>query len=806
MRTRHIRAVELLIFPACLCSVLTAQTSANQQATDPQSAIGQPQAVNPNSTEFPHDRTAPPSAVVPPTGETPSVWNGYETHFAIEFGGRALSGTGNADVYATFVNLQPGVRLLDESLDLHSINHDGSFFDDLSENSFGIGGDPNQAVHLRASKHKWYQFEGGWRRDLNFWDYNLLGNPLNPPTSVPFVPINVSPKLLDLSRRMLDLDLRLFPDSNLQFVLGYAHYDNGGPSFTAVHVGTEAGLFQHWRDIADSYHFGISWFAAERSRLTYDQFYTHEKSDTNNFLNSFPFLLSNGTPVNLGLTFNTTNGSPCGTPFIGPFVNPACNLFLGYSNVSPYSTDIPTEQLSFHTSYFPRLHLTGRASYTGAETHLPRAQELFNGIDSLFGYRTSSQTGSGSAQMITSSADLGITYDLTEKLSIDDQLRWYYYRVPTGTSYLQTYLFAPTALSPINTFPSPGCPPPYTGPGCPQHTFLSPADVSTVLYAFDQSQNQTRNIFELHYDFSSKLTAYIGHHFERQGIVFAFSDANLSLYFPTLAIRGGCTPPLPPNGVCVSPFSESFFTPVQINTQGGLIGFAAQPLPKFRLNADVQIDYSDNVFTNIMPRHMQWYRAKAIYNPRNWLNLSANMNIRELRNLADGLGNLQHNRAFSFATVLTPSRYWGLDANYTYSNLYTNLNVCFVETPAPSFASVTPLCTTAYLLTLSYYRNIDHFGSANLMLKPVNRTTLTLGYTISSTTGSNLLLNSYAPLGPAAINYHLPSAALVIDLAKHWTLKGGWNYYEYREKSPLGPIAPRNFGTDLISISLRYAM
>ena len=43
--------------------------------------------------------------------------------------------------------------------------------------------------------------------------------------------------------------------------------------------------------------------------FSYDQFYTHNKSDTNDFLNSFPYSLSNGTPVNLGVTFG--NGSPC---------------------------------------------------------------------------------------------------------------------------------------------------------------------------------------------------------------------------------------------------------------------------------------------------------------------------------------------------------------------------------------------------------------------------------------------------------------------------------------------------------------
>lgn len=808
MRRSSLPALLVPVVAVYLLPHLSAQTNTNLQSTNTQAAAGsepQPPTADPNTADFPHNSPGPPSEIIPPGTETPPVWDGYETHFAVEFGGRTLTQSGNNDVYATFVNLQPGVRLFDQSLVMHSIQHNGSLFDDLSENSFGLGGDPNEAVHLRANKNRWYQFDGGWRRDINFWDYNLLANPLNPPNSNPFIPVNVSPHLLDLSRKMLDSDLRLFPDSKLQFVLAYSHYDNSGPSLTTVHIGTEAELFQQWRDIADSYHFGASWLPVERTRLTYDQFYTHQKSDTNDLLNDLPYLFTNGQPVNLGITFNTPGRSPCAAPLIGPYANPACNLFLGYSNSSPYSTDIPTEQVSFQTNYFRRLHITGRGSYTGARTDVPHAQELFNGIDSLFGYRTSTQLGSGSAEMITTSTDIGVTYDVTEKLSIDDQLRWYYYRIPTGTSYTLDYLFAATALSPINTFPSAACLAPYAGSGCPFHSFLSPADMSTVLYAFYQAQNQKRNTFEVHYDFSSKLTGYVGYKFERQDIVFAFSDANLSLYFPVNALRGGCTLPLP-GGVCTSSFSESFFNPIQINTQGGLIGIAARPAPKLRLNADMEVDYADNIFTNIQPRHTQWYRAKAIYNPKNWLNVSASLNIRELRDLEGGLGDMQHNRAISFATVLTPSPHWGISLNYGYQNIYTALNICFVETPAPSFASVTPLCTSAYLQALSYYRNVDNFGSTNLMLRPVQRTTLTLGYTVSSTTGSNLLLNPYAPLGPAAINYNLPSAALAVDLAKHWTLKAGWNLYDYREKSPPGPVFPRNFRADLVSVSLRYAM
>ena len=79
---------------------------------------------------------------------------------------------------------------------MQSLDHQGFLFDDLYLNSFGWGGDPNNALRLRADKDKWYNLQGSFRRDHYFSDYNLLANPLNPPTSNPSIPALNSPNLL----------------------------------------------------------------------------------------------------------------------------------------------------------------------------------------------------------------------------------------------------------------------------------------------------------------------------------------------------------------------------------------------------------------------------------------------------------------------------------------------------------------------------------------------------------------------------------------------------------------------------------
>ena len=778
------------------CFVLSAQTATNNQAPPTESQS----AENPNASQFPHNNISPPSDVAPPITETPGLWKGYEAHFAVELGGRALSQTGNADMYATYVNLQPGFRLLDQSLEMHSANHNGLLFDDLSESTFGLGGDPNEVVQLRAAKNHWYDFGGSWRRDLNFWDYNLIGNPLNPPG---YPPVNVSPALLDLSRKMLDLNLTLLPQSKIYFVLGYAHYYNGGSSLTTNHQGTETELTQPWRETSDSYHLGASWAPVEGTRFTYDQFYTHNKTDTNDYLNTFPYSLSNGTPVNLGIVYNSS--SPCSQPFVGSFVNPSCNLFTGYSFTAPYYTNIPTEQLGFQTNYFERFQITGRASYTGAQTHLPNSAEVFNGFTSKSGTTQSIQTGPATIQQITTSADFGITYDVTDRFWIDDQFRWYAYRIPSGASFLQTYLYSASPLVPANSFPSAACPPPYTADGCPQHSSKAGPDVSTTNYSMFQSQNRGRNTFEVHYDFATNVTGYIGYQFEHQNIVLDGTTSGLSTYFPTMANRGGCSPS-PVNGTCQTSSFAVSSSGVQINANSGVAGMAAKLKHNLRLNGDVEVGYADNVFTNIMPRHWQLYRAKANYAPKKWLNLNGNLRIQESQNLAGGLDNKQHNRSFSVGAVFPVSTRWGLDANYTYDNFLSNINICFNETPTPAFATTTPICPVGYLTALSYYHYTNNFGSANIFFHPLQRATITAGYAVTSTTGSNLLLSPYAPLGPTAVNYNLPSAALAIELVKHLSFKGGWNLYDYAEKSPPLAVVPRNFRANLLTLSLRYDM
>ena len=127
---------------------------------------------------------SPAARAQDPTGENKGTdAGGYNIQQTMEVGYRANWVNGNQDTYDTFINLGSGVRLLDYSVEMRSLGHHGLLFDNLSFSSFGYGGDPNDVSRLRIQKNKYYDFRVLFRRDKNFWDWNLLANPLNPVTT-----------------------------------------------------------------------------------------------------------------------------------------------------------------------------------------------------------------------------------------------------------------------------------------------------------------------------------------------------------------------------------------------------------------------------------------------------------------------------------------------------------------------------------------------------------------------------------------------------------------------------------------------
>src|SRR5215472_281549 len=246
----------------------------------------------------------------------------YNIKQSIEFGGRFTNISGDPQAYNTFVNLQQGPRLLGFTTEMQSVNHHGALFDRLYFNNFGYGGDPNDVSRLRISKMKWYSLDALFRRDENFWDYSLQANPINPsaiPANAPagFNPIlgapsNVlntsiiatSPHLFNTRRKWGDYSLLLLPDSKVRFRAGYSRDIAQGPGFTTIHQGTEQYLFDDYKTTVNTYRVGVDLRLLPRTNISYDQIFTYYKGDTGTSDLNQHLNLSNGTPVDLGVSFN----------------------------------------------------------------------------------------------------------------------------------------------------------------------------------------------------------------------------------------------------------------------------------------------------------------------------------------------------------------------------------------------------------------------------------------------------------------------------------------------------------------------
>jgi hypothetical protein len=544
---------------------------------------------------------------------------------------------GNPNNYNTFENLSSGLRLFDYTLNMRSINHQGLFFDNLSFTNFGYGGDPNDVSRLHIDKNKWYDFRAMFRRDKDFWDYNLLANPLNPAVSpIPNAAIASSPQALDLSRRMQDYDLTLSPQSRLRFRLGYSRNVNTGPASTTVEGGTEPLLSESVNYITNSYRMGVDYRGLSKTTLSFDEMLTYSAINNTVTDKNLSYQLSNGTPVDLGLVFVGT--TPCTNPITDagttpPTVTSNCNAYLSYSQVQNPRSSFPTDRLSFQSTYFKNLLMSGSASYSSGNNTVSGFDEAINGWTSRTLTRGGTTGGPARANRISANANWSGDYRVTDKLDIVDEFRYDNWRVPSMWATADTNLFAtpPTAgqtglLLPIAmvtpaTFAS-LCPTaPYNGPNWPQHNTSSGADVTNELVSQFLGQNIRTNTIELKYDFTSRINAYIGYEYTARTIEdFSAAWDTGEIYFPGgptdtaandyLAARGECALvggvlpaacTLNANGSIQEGSLTNLVPEVgndtarnvyDIHENAALLGVSARPTDDLRINADFIFGYT----------------------------------------------------------------------------------------------------------------------------------------------------------------------------------------------------------------------
>jgi hypothetical protein len=734
----------------------------------------------------------PPSSSNPNPGPVPAAAapadegrniGGYQMQQSVELGYRFTDVTGNPAMYDTLINQPQGLRLLDQSLSMRASSGTGLLFDNLSISSFGWGGDPENVARARASKFKLYDLNFLFRRNHNYFDYDLLANPLNPLTSTPANPVPYSPHSMYNVRRMYDFDLTLLPQSKFSIRLGMTHNRSNGPTLATIHEGTEALLNQAWNVTDNLFRFGLDAKVLPKTTISFDQYLDYGKNDTDYSLNPFAaYLLPNGTPVDLGLSWYTPS-YPCTTPITNGGANPSCNGNFSYLRNQRVRTTTPTEQLRLVSNYFQRVNLVAQTTYSNTDLSSPYL-EIFNGLISRNGVRQDAWSGPANVRRVDATADLGLTVEVTKSISISDSFRYDNWHLPG--SWASVEMLTIGAGSPV--------------------TLLSPLGTTTTTDAFQATffgMRTFRNLLQVQYNPSRRVGVHVGYKLDYRN-VFKAEPETVS--------------------VPESPFEAFEGDNVTVNLQGPMFGAWWRPIDKLRINVEAEAltdigcqacaNAQEIFITRMSPKQQQTYKGRVEYKPTHWANVSGSLTWWEARNGEIDTQAAQHNRNAGATLSLFPNDRISVDLSYNFSDILQDAYVCFNGTylPAggianacptydPTMASANPNPNWIY----STYVNNTHYFNGLVMFKPVKKLTANVGYGLTKTDGNITLLNPLAPLGPSQFTYHQPLASLSYQAVKDWSLNAYWNYDQYAEGSFVGPTLPRYFHDNRTVLSVKYA-
>jgi len=832
---------------------------------------------------------------------------GYNIKQIIEFGYRSSNINGNMSTYDTFENLGSGVRLFDFELKMHALDNNGFLYDNLTFSNFGYGGDPNNVSRLRMQKNKWYDFRVLFRRDKNYWDYNLFANPLNPaalnppgslttgcyvgpPTvafpqgapaycSKPAVAQDSSLDSLYLTRRMQDYDLTLLPTSKVRFRLGYSRNRNQGPGGFSTDGGTISDFAETYSYTTNAYRAGVDVRILPRTTLSFDEFLSYYKQDNvvldNPTVNpgNFGFVIGNttgvgtpnGTPVDLGNIWSTQTTAellPCATPVVAGTTNtatPTCNGFLSYSQVGNPRNFMPTERFRFQSNYFKNFEMSGSAGYSTSNNKIPDFLESVNGYTMRTGERGATTGGPADAKRVSVNADWSGVYAITDKLNILDSFRYDNWRIPGMWALAETNIYGTgfpglTGMQQSEAvFNTTNCPLDSNAVTCPFHSTTSAADVIHGLASSFLGQNLKSNTLELEYTLNRHFSAHIGYLYTNRTIA-QYSDTNDTelIYDPGgataiataandyLAARGNCIPvagALPAGCTLNANGSVTYIPPTAaaptralttINEDALLLGAVIRPTDTLRITGDLEFGYNDAAYTRVDPRQVQSYKIHASYRPKPWANLDGGVEIHENRDNVFQVNNLEHDRMYSFATILTANPRLSVDFGYNYWDVYTQSLICFAYSQTSANPTVTvsafppgvpelpggtacPITgASSPLGALSTYASTDHFAHAAVIWKPIKRLTTSLGYGASIVRGNTIFLNPLTPSGTLDYNYQRPYASIAYEIAHGFTYKMTWNYFGFNQKGNTNPfglaaIQLPDFNGSNATFSFRYS-
>jgi hypothetical protein len=756
---------------------------------------------------------------------------GYASHHTIDMGGRMANISGSNAMYDTLVNLQSGPRVQGETFEMHALKgNKHSLVDDLSAFGTGFGGDPNIMASLKASKGKAYEFSGLFRRGRLYSNYDLLANPnlpggqfipigpANAPTGKLAWPlVNRSPVMFNTVRRMTDTNLTLRPLDKLTYRLAYSHSTMEGPALSPSYtiMKYNAMLQQNQRNGSDDFLGAIDWKPARDTKISFEMQANHYKSDTTFTLDPNGFIVqeADGTPAYLG---NFTSLTPygiaaCNTGSMGsaytsstvytmlspankpgglPIINPACDVVTSYSRSQPTRIWTPTETIRFQSAAVKNISMNGNVHYTRGSQNMPNYNESAQGLNGAV-QSVVWAGGHATAQRAVIGADYGIVWRATATVSIADQATYSSVHEPSNSIIPpQVTLSTPTTtVAGNNGFETIN----YSGPLTTGVGSLPHGINGTLTYNY-YGQDYVINNVTASWDASARA---------RLALTYRYENRNIGQGIPHQG-------PIP---IVVSdPVSGT----ISINENAGVFNAAVRITKDWDLNGTAEIGYDDNAFTAVGQRQFKIFRVHTLYRPKPWATISGSFSDRERHNntnnnqdvVAAGdanysgpINHIDYSRVGSFGVALNPSEHYGVNLNYSYSDVYAATNICFSSGAAAATAT-TPAIAGAATVTSSGAPNLcvgnatwlardfmnapTQFGSVSFSYTPIDKLHANLGYTASDVNGSRFFNDARDVNGSMVSNYQTPFVNVAYTMHPGLIWKAQFNYYGYGEGGPSG--------------------
>jgi hypothetical protein len=783
----------------------------------------------------------PTPAVPLPTPEAQvSAPDGYTIHQSYDVGGRIATKKGSLAMYDTLVNLQSGPRVLGGTFELRALpGKKGTLIDQLSLISSGFGGDPNSFTKLNFSKGKIYDFSGLFRRDRQYFDYDLLGNPNIPSgvtiaygksggtastSSLAWSQDNQSPFLNNSVRRMTDTSVTIFPLSKLTYRAGYSQNIFQGPSLTPSGyelAGSYRIILQEYqRNSTDDFTGAIDWKPIEGTKLTFEEQVNHYKADSyfslaasdydvqeadgtkaailaNYDSLSSPYSISNCNTASMGSGYTDANNytifSAAQTTGGLPVINAACAVTTSYSRTQPTRILTPTEIFRLQSSSIKNISMNGDARYTDAKMSLPNYSDGWQGLTGTS--RSITYAANANAHRAVWAADYGIVWQAMKKFSLSDEFSFSNVQQPGAlTVTSKTTQSTPASSTGNATINYPTLTTTTAAAGA-SSGLGSGGTIGTLNSAYFGQRLLTNNLTGS-WDASSQITLSLTYRYSTHMIAGNNAGGN-------------------PGDVAISANGTTGGI-VKINENGGIFNAALRPASNWDINGSVAAFYADNAFTPMTPRQTKQYRVHTKFRPKSWATISGAYNDVERHNntnnqqsisgntstYAGQLDHVDYSRVVGLDTVLSPNEHYGFDFNYAYSDVYTATNICYLGSAdsANGIAAAAPgssvtICPGSYSSrsktydfgpVLDFTHAPTQSGSVALNWTPVKTVKSNIGYNISSVNGSRFYNDARDVAGSLVSTYQSPFLNLAWTIHPGLIWKAEYNFYGYGEGGPSG--------------------